>query len=79
MLGNHGLSLFSRLNRSRQLWLDPTFSPPQSVIDELVASTSDFPVNELDTRISPTNVDHAFEQIEFVSRSWGAACARDAD
>jgi hypothetical protein len=62
VLENTSLALFSRLNRSRHLWLDPTFTPPPSVIDELVVSVANFPANELDADISPTEVDLAFDQ-----------------
>jgi len=64
VIENNELSLFARLNRVKQLWLDPTFLAPQSVIEEIIESVKGFPVAELDSHISPGPVDMRFEDYE---------------
>ncbi len=69
VLKNSELSLFARLNRAKQLWLDPTFDPPQAVADEIIASADNFPINELDSHMSVGPADIRFEHDElFLAR-----------
>ncbi|MCI9868646.1 hypothetical protein RHIZ_22055 [Rhizobium skierniewicense] len=69
VLENPELSLFARLNRAKQLWLDPSFDPPLSVVDEIIASVDGFPVDELDSHISLGPVDIRFQHDElFLAR-----------
>ena len=76
VLTNTELTLHSRLNRSRQLWLDPTFVPPQSIVDELVASVAGFPADKLDTDISHTDADITFDRnAPFLARGAPGALA----
>jgi hypothetical protein len=54
----------SRMSRGKRLIHDPTFELPSELIEEVRATTTDFPVERLDEGISPTNVDIALEHME---------------
>ncbi|MFD9900962.1 hypothetical protein [Mesorhizobium sp. NPDC059025] len=70
VLDDKELTLTWRLSRTETMWLDPAFSPPPDVIDEIRASYVGFPVNELDTQISQTKTDFEFEENEvFLARA----------
>ncbi|MFD1983311.1 hypothetical protein ACFSOZ_11600 [Mesorhizobium newzealandense] len=58
------LSLFTKLNRTQHVWLDPTFTPPDHILDDLKTAAGNFPVQELDTNMSLTPTDHSYEQHE---------------
>jgi hypothetical protein len=66
-------SLRFRLQRTRELWLDPTFQPPSEFVEELRAVVSSFDVEKLSRQSGPTPEDCFFEELEPVV----ARCAPD--
>lgn len=65
--------LHIRLQRTRELWLDPTFQPPPSFVDELHAEAANFDVEKLHREMGRTWEDWFFEELEPVF----ARCAPD--
>ncbi|MEK8121648.1 hypothetical protein WOB59_00570 [Methylocystis sp. IM4] len=63
----------SRLQRTRELWLDPTFQPPPGFIEELRAAAADFDVTKLHRQMGRTAEEWFFEELEPVL----ARCAPD--
>src|SRR5258708_17431254 len=63
-LSDTSLRLVLRLQRSRDLWFDPTFEPPQCLVNELRAAAAEIDVNTLDASSGTTVEDHAFEEAE---------------
>ena len=66
-------SLQYRLQRTRELWLDPTFQPPSAFVEELRALAACFDVEKLDRQMGHTQEDWLFEELEPVL----ARCAPD--
>ncbi|MDB5601162.1 MAG: hypothetical protein JWN71_3206 [Xanthobacteraceae bacterium] len=62
-----------RLQRTSELWLDPTFQPPAGFVDELRAGTASFDVTKLHREMGRTAEDWLFEELEPVL----ARCAPD--
>jgi len=56
--------VLSRVERCREMWLDPTFEPPPAFVEELVAWARLFNVAALDLHDSYTTEDHHFEMAE---------------
>ena len=63
-LSDKRLNLPFRLQRTRELWLDPTFQPPSSFVDELRVACAGFKVETLDRQMGTTPEDHFFEELE---------------
>jgi hypothetical protein len=67
------LALFSRVQRTRELWLDPTFKPPADFVAEVRAAGAQIDVEKLHRHSGITIEDHIFEGLEPVF----ARCAPD--
>jgi hypothetical protein len=63
-LSDTSLRLVLRLQRTRDLWFDPTFELPQCFVNELRAAAAEIDVNKLDGSSGTTVEDHAFEEAE---------------
>jgi hypothetical protein len=74
VLRNKQLNLWARLQRTKDLWLDPTFSPPPELADELREFAATFNVIELSAHRSHTREDIDFEAFEPMF----ARCAPDS-
>ncbi len=72
-LGDQGLVLANRIQRTKQFWLDPTFQAPKAFVDELRAAAAAFDVEKLNREGSYTREDRGFEDLEPVL----ARCAPD--
>lgn len=58
------VSLLSRLKRTIRYWPSPKMTAPKSFLDELTDVAAKFDVNELDTGMSSTLVDHNFSELK---------------
>jgi hypothetical protein len=67
------LPLHVRVQRTKELWLDPTFEPPLSFVAEVREAATRIDVEKLDRHSGHTIEDHTFEEIEPVL----ARCAPD--
>ncbi len=65
--------LHIRLQRTKKLWLDPTFQPPPGFVDDLRAAAASFDVEKLNLQMGRTPVERFFEELEPVL----ARCAPD--
>jgi hypothetical protein len=72
-LSDTGLPIRSRLQRTKELWLDPTFQPPPLFVEELRVAAAEFSVEKLDRQMGHTQEDYLFEDLEPVL----ARCAPD--
>ena len=72
-LNDKELPLHVRMQRTRELWLDPSFEPPATFVTEVRAAAAHIDVEKLDRHHSHTIEDHSFEQLEPVL----ARCAPD--
>jgi len=72
-LNDTDLSLITRIQRTRELWLDPTFYPPPDFVREVRAMTAYIDVEKLDRHGCNTIEDYNFEELEPVL----ARCAPD--
>jgi hypothetical protein len=59
-----GTSMHYRLQRTDELWLDPTFEPPPEFIEQLLAAAAAFDIEKLDRQPGPAQEDWQFEQLE---------------
>ena len=73
VLADTELSLTYRVQRTKELWLDPNFKPPDSFIAELRKTAEHIDVEKLDRVMGLTSEDHDFEVLEPVL----ARCAPD--
>lgn len=73
VLRDRELSLFVRVQRTKELWLDPSFEPPDAFIAEVRAAAAYIEVDKLDRHRGHTSEDHHFEVLEPVL----ARCAPD--
>ncbi len=73
VLSDTSLSVLSRAERCRELWLDPTFEPPASYVAEVREVAPTIEVENLDRHSSVTIEEHRFETFEPVL----ARCAPD--
>lgn len=64
VLLNTASSIRSRVERSGDLWLDPSFSPPAAFVAELATHAAQIDVTVLDRHGSDTVEDHNFEKLE---------------
>src|SRR5262249_26876688 len=62
--------LHSRLQRTSELWLDPTFQPPPGLADELRAAAAVFDVEKLHRQMGHTHEEYQFEEMEPVLARW---------
>ena len=67
------LSLHSRVQRTEELWLDPSFGPPASFVEEVCAAATCIDVEKLNRHVDLTSEDDDFERLEPVL----ARCAPD--
>ncbi len=58
------LPLLTRIQRTKELWLDPNFEPPDAFVDEVRAAIPHLDVEKLDRHMSHTIEDHNFEELE---------------
>ncbi|VIO71287.1 hypothetical protein [Bradyrhizobium ivorense] len=72
-LGDKALSLHVRLQRTSELWLDPTFQPPLDFIEELRLAAAGFDVTKLHRAMGRTAEELFFEAL----RPALARCAPD--
>lgn len=73
-LSDKECALRFRLERTSELWLDPTFQPPQVFVDELRAAASSFDVEKLGRQMGRTQEEYLFDDLQPVL----ARCAPDA-
>jgi hypothetical protein len=73
VLNDTELPLRSRVQRTKELWFDPTFQPTEGFVAEIRAIAEDYDVDKLNQQASYTIQDHDFEEIEPVF----ARCAPD--
>lgn len=64
VLSDISINLYSRVQKTRELWCDPTFVPPNSFVTELREALSNFDVNALKCSRSTTSEDIWFEELE---------------
>ena len=72
-LNDTGVRLHSRVQRTREFWIDPTFVPPEAFVEEVRTVAVSFPVEKLNRERGYTPEQHAFEELEPVV----ARCAPD--
>ena len=72
-LNDTGLPLLARVQRTEELWLDPTFEPPAAFVTEVRTVAAGIEVNKLDRGRGRSIEDCNFEEIEPVL----ARCAPD--
>ncbi|HEY8095095.1 MAG TPA: hypothetical protein VIE65_03255, partial [Methylobacter sp.] len=63
-LNDTELPLLSRVQRTKELWLDPNFEPPASFITEVLAAATHIEVDKLNRHISYTSEDYDFDEFE---------------
>jgi hypothetical protein len=73
VLSDKSLLLLRRADRSSELWLDPTFTPPAAFVEEVRDTAAKIDVERLHRHRSDTVEDHHFELLEPVL----ARCAPD--
>lgn len=57
-------NLHSRLQRTSDLWLDPTFEPPPEFVEELRAAAANFDITTLHRQMGHTHEEYQFEELE---------------
>lgn len=62
-LADSGISLVTRLQRSRRYWPAPAVKPPAHFLEELCKFAEDFDVRRLDTAMAWRPEDHFFQEI----------------
>ena len=67
------LPLYSRVQRTEELWLNPSFGPPASFVEEVCAAVTCIDVEKLNRHGDLTSEDDDFERLEPVL----ARCAPD--
>lgn len=65
-LNDTEIPLFRRAQRTKELWLDPTFQPTESFRSELREVASHVDVSKLGRHLSYTIDDHNFEELELL-------------
>ena len=73
VLADTELPLRFRVQRTEELWLDPSFAPPGTFVEELRAAADRIDVEKLDRHGGLTSEDYDFERLEPVL----ARCAPD--
>ena len=73
VLTDTDLPLHSRVQRTEELWLDPSFGPPASFVEEVCAAATCIDVEKLNRHGDLTSEDDDFERLEPVL----ARCAPD--
>ncbi len=73
VLADTELSLTYRVKRTKELWLDPNFEPPDTFVAELRKAAESIDVEKLERYMGLTSEDHDFEVLEPVL----ARCAPD--
>ena len=72
-LDDRELPLTYRVQRTKELWLDPSFEPPATFVAELLKAAESIDVEKLDRYMETTSEDYDFEVLEPVL----ARCAPD--
>lgn len=72
-LGDTEMPLLARVQRTSELWFDPTFEPPDAFVEEIRKAAAGIDVARLSRHGSHTIEDHHFELLEPVL----ARCAPD--
>ncbi len=62
-----------RVQRTHELWFDPTFVPPAAFVEEVRAAAASVDVDKIHRQNHRTSEDHEFEELELVL----ARCAPD--
>jgi hypothetical protein len=65
-LTDTGLPLVTRIQRTRDMWHDPTFEPPATFVAEVVAASAGVDVTTLSRHSSLTIEEHSFSEMEIV-------------
>lgn len=73
VLNDTDIPIISRIERTKEVWLDPSFQPPTSFIEEVRDLATRFEVDKLNRQCSYTIEDHHFDDIECAL----AKCAPD--
>ena len=73
VLLNRTYSILHRISMTKELWLDPTFAPPQAFIDEVSDFGRDFDIGMLQRSRGLTIEEHNFDILEIAL----ARCAPD--
>ncbi len=63
-LADRELPLVSRAQRTEDLWLDPSFEPPDTFVAELHKAAKSIDVEKLDRYMEVTSEDYDFERLE---------------
>ena len=63
-LNDTDLTLVFRVQRTKELWLDPTFEPPDSFVDELRAAAGCIDVEQLGRSRGTTTEDYVLRELE---------------
>ena len=63
VLNNKKISLFFRLSRTKDLWLDPSFQPPETFVNEIRTVIASIDVEELSRHRFRTKEDLLFEDL----------------
>jgi hypothetical protein len=63
-LNDKELPLFARVQRTKELWLDPSFKPPEDFVADIRTAVAQIDVEKLDRHGSITGEDHFFENVE---------------
>jgi hypothetical protein len=58
------IALIPRIQRTYDLWFDPTFTPPDVFVEQLAKAVAAIDVDKLDRHSSHTAEDHSFQEIE---------------
>ena len=73
VLADTELPLHARVQRTAELWLDPSFEPPASFVEEVCSAATRIDVEKLNRHEAITSEDYDFERLEPVL----ARCAPD--
>ena len=63
-LNDTELTLVSRVQRTRELWFDPKFEPPESFVEELRAAAGCIDVEQIARSRYPTTGDYVLRELE---------------
>ncbi|MDY7229137.1 hypothetical protein [Hyalangium rubrum] len=64
VLNDTGVGPRARIQRTRDLWLDPAFAPPAAFVDEVRAAAASIDVDKLYRQRHYTVEEHDFEELE---------------
>jgi hypothetical protein len=64
VLSDKTLSTRAKLHRTKEMWLDPAFEPPESFVQQLRETVADFPVDDLSAHRERSGEDLDFEEYQ---------------